>query len=258
MLRLPRKNAPRISGITYLDISYAGEIYRVNLRRIASARRFTLRVRAATQDVVLTMPARGSLGEAGAFANRHSAWIVAKLRRLPEKIGFTPGQSIPLRGTLHEIIHRSSGRRGVWIEETMPNLWEGARPVLCVGAERPHVPRRVRDFLIGEAKRELRAAVAQHAEKLGVVPAKITLRDTTSRWGSCSASGALNFSWRLIMAPTFVLDYLAAHEVAHLRHMNHSPAFWTAVSLMTADMERAEAWLKAQGSSLHRFGADKG
>lgn len=258
MLRLPRKNAPRVSDITYLDISHAGETYRINLRRIVSARRFTLRVRAATQDVVLTMPARGSLAEAGAFASRHVAWIGARLRRLPERIGFTPGESIPLRGTLLKITHRPAERRGVWIEDAATSLWDGARPMLCVGAEAPHVPRRVQDFLILEAKRELRAAVARHAKKLGVVPAKITLRDTKSRWGSCSSLGSLNFSWRLIMAPHFVLDYLAAHEVAHLRHMNHSPAFWAAVSLMTPDTERAEAWLKAQGSSLHRFGADKG
>jgi predicted metal-dependent hydrolase len=258
MLRLPRKNAPRVSDITYLDISHDGEIYRINLRRIVSARRFTLRVRAATQDVVLTMPARGSLAEAKVFASRYAAWIGARLRRLPEKIYFTPNESIPLRGTLHKITHRPAERRGVWIEDGAASLWESTRPLLCVGAEVPHVPRRVRDFLIQEAKREIRAAVARHAKKLGVVPAKITLRDTTSRWGSCSSSGSLSFSWRLIMAPDFVLDYLAAHEVAHLRHMNHSAAFWTAVARMTTDTERAEAWLKTQGSSLLRFGSDKG
>ena len=118
------------------------------------------------------------------------------------------------------------------------------------------MPRRVRDFLVKEAGRDIEAAVASHAKKLGAAPRKITLRDTTSRWGSCSSSGTLSFSWRLIMAPRFVLDYLAAHEAAHLLHMNHSAAFWAAVGRLTADTERAEAWLKAHGSGLLRFGAD--
>jgi predicted metal-dependent hydrolase len=250
----PRKNAPRASHIAYLDVSHGGESYRISLRRTASARRFTLRVRAATQDVVLTMPARGSLSEAESFASRHAAWIGAKLRRLPEKIPFEPGALIPLRGVMHEIVHCPERRGGVWIGSGSSQQ-AGSHPLLCVAAGLPFVPRRVRDFLIKEAKRDIEAAVAAHARKLGATPSKITLRDTTSRWGSCSSSGALSFSWRLILAPRFVLDYLAAHETAHLLHLNHSPAFWAVVTRLTPEVGRAEAWLKAHGSSLLRFGA---
>ena len=250
MLSIPRKIAPRASGITTLEVSRAGEIYRINVRRIATARRFTLRVRAATQDVVLTMPARGSLVEAKAFASRHAAWIGAKLRLLPEKIPLQAGGLVPLRGTLHLITHCLATRRGVWLEQ------QASTPLICVNAEVPFVPRRVRDFLVKEASRDIKTAVESHAQRLGVAPRRITLRDTTSRWGSCSSSGALSFSWRLIMAPPFVLDYLAAHESAHLVHMNHSPAFWTAVERLTADTDRAEAWLKAHGASLLRFGQE--
>jgi predicted metal-dependent hydrolase len=253
MLQSPRKNAPRVSGITSLDVSHAGETYQINLRRMASARRFTLRVRAATQDVVLTMPSRGSLNEAKSFANRHAAWIGAKLRQLPEKIPLKPGGVVPVRGTLRQITLRPAERRGVWLEDGAPS--EATR-LICVNAEAPFVPRRVRDFLIKEALRDIKAAVDCHTKKLGVAPRKITLRDTVSRWGSCSSSGSLSFSWRLIMAPHFVLDYLAAHEVAHLLHMNHSAKFWATVARLTADTVRAEAWLKAHGSSLLRFGQD--
>jgi predicted metal-dependent hydrolase len=254
MLRPPRKNTPRVSSIAYLDVSHAGETYRISLRRIVSARRFTLRVRAATQDVVLTMPARGSLTEAKSFAYRHAAWIGAKLRRLPEKIPFLPGEIIPLRGLLHEIAHCPARRGGVWIEAGAPGM--GSTPLICVSAGLPFVPRRVRDYLFNEARRDLEAAVASHAKKLGADPRRVTLRDTTSRWGSCSSSGALSFSWRLIMAPAFVLDYLAAHETAHLLHMNHSAAFWAAVARLAPQVDHAEAWLKAHGSGLLRFGAD--
>lgn len=254
MSRLPRNNAPRVSGIAYLDVSHAGETYRINLRRTAAARRFTLRVRAATQDIVLTMPARGSLSEAKSFAGRHAGWIGAKLRRLPEMIPFAPGAFVPLRGTLHQITHCPAKRGRVWIEDGVAHRGSNAAPLLCVSAGAPFVPRCVRDFLVKEARRDIEAAVESHAKKLGAAPRKITLRDMTSRWGSCSSSGSLSFSWRLIMAPRFVLHYLAAHEAAHLLHMNHSAAFWAAVRRLTADTERAEAWLTAHGSSLLRFG----
>jgi len=254
MQRHPRLNTPRIASIAYLDVSHAGETYRINLRRIASACRFTLRVRAATQDVVLTMPARGSLSEAKSFAARHAAWIGAKLRRLPEKIPFGPGERVPLRGVLHKIAHRPGSRGGIWLEPAAPRI--GTAPLLCVGAAAPFVSRRVRDYLIKEAKRDIETAVRTHSKKLGVAPRRITLRDNVSRWGSCSSTGALSFSWRLIMAPPFVLDYLAAHETAHLLHMNHSAAFWGTVTRLTPDTASAESWLKANGSGLLRFGLD--
>ena len=252
MLRLPRGNTPRTASIVYLDVSHAGETYRINLRRAASARRFTLRVRTATQDVVLTMPARGSLNEAKFFASRHAAWIGAKLRRLPKQIPFAAGETIAMRGVLHRITHCASRRGAVWIESGTAGMEN--MPLLCVGGEAPFVARRVRDYLVKEAKKDIEAAVRSHTNKLNASMHKVSLRDTVSRWGSCSASGALSFSWRLIMAPHFVLDYLAAHETAHLLHMNHSKRFWTTVASLTPDTERAEAWLKAHGSGLLRFG----
>ncbi len=254
MPRLPRKCAPRAASIAFLDISHSGETYRIILRRLSSARRFTLRVRAAAQDVVLTMPARGSLGEAKSFASRHAAWIGAKLRRLPARIPFAPGAEIPLRGTLHKITHRAARRGAVWIESGAEEI--ESRPLLCVGGESDFVARKVRDYLVKEAKRDLETAVRTYSGKLGIAARRIIFRDTVSRWGSCSTSGTLNFSWRLIMAPPFVLDYLAAHETAHLLHMNHSAAFWAAVAALTSDTDRAEAWLKAHGSGLLRFGLD--
>jgi predicted metal-dependent hydrolase len=127
-------------------------------------------------------------------------------------------------------------------------------PLICVAGDLSHVPRRVADFLKREARRDLDAAVARHCKALGLAARRITLRDTTSRWGSCSTTGALNFSWRLILAPPFVLDYLAAHEVAHLAHMNHSAMFWRVTRRLFPETDRAEAWLKAHGSGLHRFG----
>lgn len=221
----------------------------VALRRNPRARRYTLRVRAATRDVVLTLPARGSLNEAYDFARRHAGWIRTRLARLPQTVAFAPGAMIPLRGTPHRIVHRPGARGTVWT-----GIDDGA-PVLYVAGEAAHVGRRVGDFLKREARTALTEAARRHAGVLGVTIARVTLRDTASRWGSCSSSGALSFSWRLILAPAFVLDYLAAHEVAHRREMNHGPRFWAHVDRLFPERAAAEAWLKKHGSELHRYGA---
>ena len=248
MLRL-FQSRPQAEPVAHLDIAHDGATYRVALKRLSSARRFTLRVRGATRDVVLTLPARSSLKAAREFAERHAAWIGARLARLPRPVAFEPQAVAPLRGVDHRIVHRPGARGVAWVEEGP------AGPLLCVAGARAHVARRVADFLKREARRDLEAAVARHSRTLKVEARRITLRDPTSRWGSCSSTGALNFSWRLILAPPFVLDYLAAHEVAHFVHMNHSPAFWKVTRRLFPETDRAEAWLKAHGAALHRFGA---
>jgi predicted metal-dependent hydrolase len=240
----------RPEGPAHLDVVHDGEVYRVALNRSPRSRRFTLRIRAATRDVLLTMPPRASLKAAREFAERHSAWIGVKLARLPHPVAFEPSARAPLRGVEHRIVHRPAARGVVWVEKV------DGEPLICVAGERPHVARRVTDFLKREAMKDIEAAVARHARAIGVKPMRIAVRDTVSRWGSCSAAGRLSFSWRLILAPPYVLDYLAAHEVAHMVHMNHSQKFWVVVGRASPDVKRAEAWLKAHGASLHRYGAE--
>ncbi|GAB4066155.1 M48 family metallopeptidase [Ancylobacter sonchi] len=244
-----RTPAPREA--TSLALRVDGREVIVTLRRDARARRYTLRVRAATRDVVLTMPARGSLKEAIAFAERHTGWIAVRLAQLPVVVAFTPGATVPLRGVPHVIVHRPGQRGTVWTEAGADDA-----PLLCVAGEVAHVARRVADFLKREARRDLTEASRRHAAALGVSISRITLRDTASRWGSCSSTGALSYSWRLILAPPEVLDYLAAHEVAHRREMNHGPRFWATVDRLFPRRHEAEAWLKRRGAELHRFGAE--
>ena len=126
--------------------------------------------------------------------------------------------------------------------------------MISVPGDDAGIPGRVRRFLMAEAGRDLRAAVDRHSAVIGETARRISLRDTRSRWGSCSSAGALSFSWRLILAPPLVLDYLAAHEVAHLKELNHSGRFWRLLRGMCPDTDEAEAWLKRQGSDLHRYG----
>ncbi|VFU17715.1 conserved protein of unknown function (plasmid) [Methylocella tundrae] len=254
LTRLIERGSHRVSDVAHFDVSHAGETYRVKLKRSAAARQFILRFRAATQDVVLTIPSRANLVDAKGFAARQAPWIGSRLRGLTEKLQLEPGALLPLRGVPHRIEHRPAKRGVVWVQTVEDSFGSSAEPLICVNSEACFVSRRIHDFLVREARRDLEAAVARHAAHLGVRVRKITLRDTTSRWGSCTSSGELNFSWRLIMAPTFVLDYLAAHEVAHLLHMNHSPAFWKAVASLSKDVAAAESWLRMHGMGLHLIG----
>ena len=231
-----------------IEIAFDGAIYPVELKRHAQARRYTLRIRAADRTVVLTMPLRGSVKEARAFAQRSGGWIAARLKRLPRPITFGEGLELPLRGAPHRIVHRAA-RGTVWIEAG------DDMPLLCVAGERAHLARRLRDYLKREAKRDLETASRRYAGALGVSVRRIAVRDQMSRWGSCTAAGVLSYSWRLILAPPYVLDYLAAHEVAHLVEMNHSRRFWRVVATLCPDWQRAKGWLTAHGNALHRYGA---
>jgi predicted metal-dependent hydrolase len=241
-----RRPAPEPKTI---DIAFDQAVYRVVLRRYRQARRYTLRIHAASRDIVLTMPTRGSIREATAFAQKHGAWIAARLSRLPEAAPFADGVVIPLRGTPHRIVHRAKSRGTVWTEAD-----ENGEPLLCVAGGAAHINRRITTWLKREVRHDLEAASRRYAQDLGVKIKRVTVRDQSSRWGSCSSTGALSYSWRLIFAPPHVLDYLAAHEVAHLVEMNHSPRFWRVVAKLHPDMKPAKIWLDAHGADLHRYG----
>jgi predicted metal-dependent hydrolase len=238
------------SGAAILELRHDGETYRVELRRVETARRFILRVRGATRDAVLTMPRRATLKDATEFAERNAAWVGVRLRRLPQQVAFVDGAVFPLRGASTRIVHAPKVRGTVWT----PAASQEDIGQLHVSGEAPHTERRVRDWLKAQARKELEAAVAHYAEMISRSAPPITLRDTTTRWGSCSSAGALNFSWRLIMAPSDVLTYLAAHEVCHLAHMNHSVRFWKLCRSICVHADEAEHWLKSSGADLYRYG----
>lgn len=232
----------------HLMLEVGGESVKIRLTRNSRARRYLLRVPADRCEPVLTVPDRGSLATALDFAERHRRWLGEKLAERPTATAFTDGAVIPFRGAPHLI--SSTGRlRGVVSAHVGEEI-----AVLHVPGEAAHLARKLTDWLKREARRDLDAAVAHHAAKLERKPSRISIRDTRSRWGSCTAAGHLSFSWRLVLAPPEILDYVAAHEVAHLIEMNHGQRFWRLCRHLAPHTEEARLWLKQNGGHLHTFG----
>ena len=242
--KLPEPAADRF------EIATESGIVAVAIRRHPRARTYTLRVAGPAKPPVLTMPNRGTLAEAQRFLERHTGWLRRQIDRLPPAIPIADGWPLPLRGGVPTIRHAPEKRGTVSVGEDR----EG--PALFVAGDAAHLRRRVVDFLKREARRDIEAAVIRHATRLEVAPKAIRYRDQITRWGSCTAGGHLSFSWRLVMAPPLVLDYLAAHEVAHLAEMNHSRRFWVLCKSLCPHTDTARAWLSTQGPALHAIGAD--
>ncbi len=221
--------------------------------RIAShprARRISMRLARNADAVRITVPPGIPEKRGLAFALSRRDWILGQLERRPAAVPFRPGARIPVRGVMHVITHVPDRRGAVWQEEG----GDGAR--LCVTGDPDHLPRRLTDWLKRQARTDLVEACTAYSRKMNLPFRRISVRDQKSRWGSCSTRGNLNFSWRLIFAPPFVLDYLAAHEVAHLAEMNHSARFWKLVRQHCPHVDTAEEWLRDHGRTLHRWGAE--
>ncbi|WP_068109719.1 M48 family metallopeptidase [Tropicimonas marinistellae] len=214
---------------------------RVTLRRSAGARRYSLRVSRLDGRVTLTIPRHAPETKALAFAREKAGWIRQRLAERPEDVAVDVGVQLPVDGMLLTVARgpRSQVAR--------------AERQLVVSTRADSVPAAVAGLLKARARDRLAEASDYYSRKLGKPYVRMTLRDTRSRWGSCSTEGALMYSWRLILAPPEVLQYVAAHEVAHLAEMNHGPAFWATVERLRPGYETQRQWLRQNGEDLHRY-----
>ncbi|RYG93347.1 M48 family peptidase [Loktanella sp. IMCC34160] len=213
----------------------------VELRRSARARRLSLRVSRLDGRVTLTLPHGVPEREGVAFIASREGWLRDHLGAMRDEHAVRLGGVVPFRGQALPV-RAADRQRGAALRDGV--LWVPDDPV-TVGT-------RVQTFLKAQARDALASASDRHAAALGRSYGRITLRDTRSRWGSCTSAGDLMYSWRLIMAPPEVLDYVAAHEVAHLVEMNHSAAFWAVVARLFPDHDRCRRWLRTEGDALHR------
>ncbi|MGB0670199.1 MAG: M48 family metallopeptidase [Rhodospirillales bacterium] len=232
----PKKEAP-------LELAIAGRALSVAVKRNRQAKRLILRMDPATGGARLTLPFGVGRAEAEAFLRARADWIGDRLAPDFGPVPFEAGAVIPFRGEPHRIERVAKG------PPVTPQ--DG---LLLVAGQAEHLSRRLQDWLKREARKAISPLVQEKAARAQLTPGRISLRDTRSRWGSCAQTGALSFSWRLILAPPSVLDYVVAHEVAHLRHHNHGPAFHALNMALADDATFARNWLKEQGTDLHRYG----
>lgn len=253
---MTRPVAPAALHIDTMTID--GRAVPVVVRHNPRARRIIVKVNLTAGTVEVTAPSKRGLGKALSFAREQREWIAERLQRVPQPVPFVDGAIVPFRGRDHLIRHaglrRDRAQPGpVWRVE---GAADGGMPEIHASGDPAFLQRRVLDWMRNEARIELNERSLAHAEQFDVRPSRITVRDTTTRWGSCSPTRALSYSWRLILAPSYVLDYVAAHEVAHLRHMNHGQRFWSLVRQAIPHFEPAKKWLEVNGPGLHRYGVD--
>jgi predicted metal-dependent hydrolase len=214
------------------------------VRRHPRARRIILRINTAGEGAVVTIPAHTDPADGLEMARRQSVWLGKRLDEMGARIEFSDGAQVPFQGQDYTVRHNPTTRGTVWIEDGEINVAGDVR----------HMTRRLNDWMKKQARTIIVPLAHAKASNIGHALSRITIRDTRTRWGSCSSNGDLSFSWRLVMAPSEILDYVVAHEVAHLKHMNHNPEFWHTVDILTANSEHGRNWLSNNGGTLHRIG----
>lgn len=232
-----------MQSITSLNI--AGIDAPITVRRRRTAKRVTLSVSRATGAIGMTLPARFRLDDAMRFVERHRDWLEERIEATPPPVPYRFGMMLPYRGREYTV--EPGERRRV----------EVGRGVIRAGCDEEMLPGMLDRWLKREARKALTERSDAHAKALRVSYSRLSIRDAKSRWGSCSTNGTLSYSWRVILAPPGALDYLAAHEVAHLREMNHSPKFWALVERLIPDLDDWRDWFREEGAELHRYGRNE-
>lgn len=212
------------------------------------ARRLSIRIDGRVGEAVLVAPSERKLGDVVAFARSKTGWMRERLAARPDGTPLAPGGAISLFGRTTRL--QATGGAGA------ARLVEAADgPVILSGGEGEAFARRVENLLKRLARQVLVERTEHHLRALGQRPVKVSIADARSRWGSCSPHNrTIRYSWRVIMAPPAVADYLAAHEVAHLVHADHSPAYWSVVERLVGDHRPFRKWLREHGPKLHAVG----
>lgn len=240
-LRKPRPIEERLHVV-------AGRSLPLRIVENGRARRLTLRIDSGGRGLRITVPPGLARREVERFLNTHQGWLEQRLATVPKRPNVRAGIKLPLRGVPHLIVHEPVTRGTVEVSR------DAAGKILIVHGDRRHLKRRVADFLKREARKDIAKLVEKHAAAVGRNAKTIRIKDTSSRWGSCTADGVLSFSWRIMMAPPPIINYLVAHEVAHLKEMNHGPKFWRLCEKLCPDTERCRSWLKRNGGALQAIG----
>lgn len=246
-LKKPVRAAKPVSNqASQRHVEVAGRQVPITVTENRRATRMTLRIEPGGRALKLTIPYGLHHRRVDEFLERHQTWLEQRFAKITEPSTLEHGAMIPLRGVPHRIVHTGKLRGLTKLDKD-----ETGAPIISISGLPELTSKKLLKFLKEEARADLERLVAYHASFVKKPVKSISLKDTRSRWGSCSHEGNLSFSWRIVMAPESVIDYLAAHEVAHLDQMNHGPKFWALCHKLCPHTEDAKAWLKTHGSSLH-------
>lgn len=215
------------------------------------AKNISLKMDTAKRQMIVTASSKRALPAARRFVSEKADWIIVHLERLPAAQPYVHEGYILYRGEMTQIIN--PGGRGA------PKFREGDDlnpPRLIIPAPDGALEGRAKRFLIRQAREAVEACTHYHASQLDVGVSKVSVRDTRSRWGSCAPGGIISYSWRLVCAPPYVLDYVCAHEVSHIIEANHSRAFWDVVDGLVDSVKPAKKWLRDNAAELHAVGAN--
>ena len=215
----------------------------IKIIKSAKAKRLTLRIDAKERLPILTLPSRCSGKRAVAFVEEHRRWIEENLAKIPVAKRFENGEIISVMGKEYNINHCPQKRCGVMIEDHE----------LIVSGSKEFLHRRLCDFIKKKAQEELLQKSQKLAKKINCHVNHVSIKDTKSRWGSCSSLDNINYNWRIALAPSFVIDYLVAHEVSHLLHQDHSREFWQCVKNLCPTAAKGRLWLKNHGKELYLY-----
>ena len=225
-------------------IELDGQRLPITLKRNLRAKRLILKLDPKGSGVIVTLPKGVAERDGLKMVDKNKVWIANQIAKQPTPVPFEDGAELLFQGEPHVLKHLPDARGLVWVEDG----------VIYVAGKAEFFERRLTDWLKKQAKQVISAQAHELAARLDKKIKRISVRDTVSRWGSCSSSGCLSFNWRLILAPSDILTYVVAHEVAHLKHMDHSPAFWACVDSLGVDARYGRHWLKKNGTFLQRNG----
>jgi predicted metal-dependent hydrolase len=215
----------------------------INISSNKKAKRYILKADHVSRQIKLTTPTRYCDSQIEEFITAKQNWIWQQYKALNEKITFQNGLTIPILGKEYKITYLANGEKPIELVDNM----------LLVSGRESLLPTKIKHFLQQHIKSEIITLVNAKSKATGENYSKITLKEMKSRWGSCNSKRTLCFCWRIVFAPQEVLDYLVAHEVAHLTHMNHSPQFWQLVAQLNNDCMKNRNWLKKNGSQLYLY-----
>jgi predicted metal-dependent hydrolase len=231
------------------EVDIEGEAVPVRIRRNPRARRISMRADAVKREIRITMPSYAPTKAAMDFVAQKQQWIAARLQSAPAIASLRSGETVAYQGEPYRIVWNANATR------TVKRVDGVEERELHLGGPEDMVEARIVRWLKGEARRVFEAEIAHYCARAGEAVPRLSLGDPRSRWGSCSSRGTISLSWRLIMAPASVRRSVIAHEVAHIRHMDHSPAFYGWLdTLFEGDRKAADRWLKMHGTALQRVG----